>query len=87
MRDNHACILNIDGFRPHCIVIRSDLVKSQTSYQPAPAPLRGLGAGLCLSNIFATHFGGSLAIESGGIGKGTTVTLFIPRSTDILEAQ
>ena len=62
-------------------------MNSQTSYQPAPAPLRGLGVGLSLSHIYATHFGGDLIVTSDGVGLGSTVTLRMPRDNDILEVE
>jgi C4-dicarboxylate-specific signal transduction histidine kinase len=61
------------------------MVEEQMSYQPMSEPLKGLGVGLCLSTVYATHFGGSLKIESEGRNLGTTVTFTIPRNIDITE--
>ena len=63
----------------------SGLVDLQTSYQPVSAPLKGLGAGLCLSQIYARQFGGDVRLESSGLGRGVTCTILIPTSPDILE--
>ena len=61
------------------------MAEAQVSYQPMSEPLRGLGVGVCLSTVYATHFGGSLLLKSDGRNKGTTAILTIPRSLDITE--
>ena len=48
--------------------------------------MQGLGVGLSLSNLYATHFGGSFRIKSEGEGLGVTVEFTIPRNIDVLEA-
>lgn len=63
----------------------SKLVDLQTSYQPARSPLQGLGVGLCLAKENITHFGGSLVLESQGVGKGAKVTMTISKNSDITE--
>lgn len=50
-----------------------------------PAPLRGLGAGFCLSRLFLRQFGGDLVLSSNGSLKGATATLTLPLSPDIPE--
>eukprot|EP01041_Mallomonas_annulata_P012254 gene12254-25757_t len=61
------------------------LVEAQTSYQPAPRPMQGLGVGLSLAKEYATHFGGRFAMSSGGLGCGATVEYTIPKDIDIEE--
>lgn len=62
------------------------LVDSQVSYQPHSSPIRGLGVGLSLSQLFSRHFGGDVILFSRGRGLGATVSLSIPKDLQILEA-
>jgi hypothetical protein len=41
--------------------------------------------GLCLSKIYATHFGGSFKIQSAGHNKGTVVKYRMLRDLNVLE--
>jgi signal transduction histidine kinase len=82
----HTQLKNIYTFMHFATRHASDLVDMQTSYQPVSAPLQGLGAGLALSKVFIEQFGGSMSHESVE-GGGTTVTVVLPRSTNIQEAE
>ena len=56
----------------------------QQSYQPSSAPLDGLGVGLYMSHLYATHFGGDLQIQSQSEG-GTVVIYTISRDLFVEE--
>ena len=58
---------------------------THASYQPMPAPLRGLGAGFCLSRVFVRQFGGDLVLSSEGAMRGALAEYSLPIDPDIPE--
>jgi hypothetical protein len=53
--------------------------QQQASYQPASAPLSGLGVGLCMAKLYATHLDGTLSLSSEGPGKGAREKFSLPK--------
>lgn len=63
-----------------------DRLEEQQTYAMTRSPLKGLGVGLSLANLYLRHFGGSLTLENSP-SVGMTATLKIPKDTSILERE
>jgi PAS domain S-box-containing protein len=50
--------------------------------QDATQQLKGLGIGLPLSKILVEKHGGTIGVQSGGVGKGSIFTVTLPLSSD-----
>lgn len=62
-------------------------VEQQASYQPMTAPCKGFGCGIYMSTLYASQFGGTLRLESMGVGKGCIATISISMDLDIEDPQ
>lgn len=66
---------------------RWDRLEEQQSYAAVRSPLRSLGVGLPLSQLFMRHFGGDLTLEDNDNKNGCRVKVLVPRNDDILEVE
>ena len=84
-----------DGDSQGSVSLAEELMYNRhVTYQPQSPLLAGLGVGLYLTTLYATHFGGALtllneSVDTAGCGRcrGVTVVYRLPRNLDTLEPQ